>query len=110
MTVSLCKHGFPVQPPHGSLGRPGDCTSCGITWDQVQDDLRKQEEALILGTSRDGTCPDCGQVHRLFLYQPQEQPWHEIGTEMPVTYLCIGCWNGARDAELLVNTALLDAI
>lgn len=25
MTISLCRHSFPVQPPRGSLAHPGDC-------------------------------------------------------------------------------------
>lgn len=110
MTVSLCKHGFPVQPPHGSFARPGDCTACGLTWNQAQDELVRQEHALILGTAHDGTCPDCGQPHRLYRYQPADQPWHEIGEEMPVTFLCQDCRHVAIAAEEIVNTALLDAI
>lgn len=110
MTVSLCKHSFPVQPPHGSLARPGDCVGCGITWNQVQAELRKQEEALILGTSRDGQCPNCRHTRRLFRFQPQDKPWTPIGYEEPVTFLCIGCWNNAMDADHSNFHALLDAI
>lgn len=25
-----CDHSFPIQPPHGSLARPGACSKCGI--------------------------------------------------------------------------------
>lgn len=105
-TVSLCKHSFPCQPPHGSIFRPGDCTGCGITYEQVQADLRRQEQALILGTSHEGTCRDCLTYRRLFRYQQQEQPWHEPGTEMPVGFLCIDCWNAAADAENALTAAL----
>ncbi|GAA0500916.1 hypothetical protein [Streptomyces olivaceiscleroticus] len=106
MTVSLCKHGFIVLPPHGSIFRPGPCTDCGMTYEAREAELREQEEALILGTSHDGTCPDCKHTRRLFRYQPQEQPWHEIGTELPVAFLCLDCYNAAADAE----NALIDSL
>jgi hypothetical protein len=38
-----CKHCFPLQPPHGSLARPGDCTKCCVPYDHsepVTDDAR----------------------------------------------------------------------
>jgi len=110
VTISFCKHSFPVQPPHGSIIRPGDCTGCGITWNQSQAELRTQEEALILGTSHDGTCPHCGQTRRLFRFQPQDKPWTEIGYEEPVTFLCIDGWNAAGGADHANYHALLDAI
>lgn len=110
MTVSFCKHSFPVQPPHGSIIRPGDCPGCGMTWNQSQAELRKQEEALILGTSHDGTCPDCRQPRRLFRFQPQDKPWTDFGYEEPVTFLCMGCWNAATDADHAHFHELLDAI
>lgn len=25
-----CDHRFPIQPPHGSLARPGACSKCGV--------------------------------------------------------------------------------
>lgn len=109
MRVSLCKHSFPVLPPHGSLTRPGDCAGCGMTWAQAQEDLRQQEEALIRGSSRDGVCPDCTRERRLYRYQPDEMPWHEIGDELPVTYLCVDCWNGAANAEATFSQAIFDA-
>lgn len=108
MTVSLCKHGFPIQPPQGSIVNPGPCTDCGITYDACQSGLRKQEEALIMGTAHDGTCPDCRQPRRLFRYQPQEQPWREIGAEMPVSFRCLRCWNATADAENAYTTALFE--
>lgn len=110
MTVSLCKHRFPCQPPHSSLARPGDCTGCGMTWGQVQDGLRKQEEALIVGTSRDGQCPDCRRTRRLFRWQSQDRPWHPVSHEQPAGLLCIDCWNGATDADNAFADALIDAI
>jgi hypothetical protein len=97
--VSLCKHSFPCQPPHGSIVRPGDCVHCGATWDAVQAERQRQEEALLVGSSRDGNCPNCGQPHRLYRFQPPAQPWHEPGDEMPVTFLCTGCFNAAVDAH-----------
>jgi hypothetical protein len=110
MKVSLCKHSFPCQPPHGSIFRPGDCTGCGVSFDAVQDELRKQEEALILGTSRDGECPDCRHHGRLFRWQPAERPWHDFDYEPPVTFLCSSCWNGATNADNSLAAALFDAI
>lgn len=106
MKVSLCKHSFPCQPPHGSIFRPGDCTGCGITYNQHQAELLRQEEALIVGSSRDGQCPDCTRQKRLFRWQPPVQPWDEPGTEPPVTFLCIDCYNAAVDA----NNALVDSL
>jgi hypothetical protein len=38
-----CAHSFHVQPPHGSIGRPSDCTECGVPYDHsepVTDDAR----------------------------------------------------------------------
>lgn len=109
MNVSLCKHSFPIQPPLGSLARPGNCTSCDTSWNEVQADLQRQSEALIIGTSRDGTCPDCSQPRRLFRYQPQDKPWTPIGYE-PISFLCIDCWNAATEADHADFHALLDAI
>lgn len=106
MTVSLCKHSFPCQPPHGSIFRPGDCVGCGITYDQHQAELLRQEEALIVGSSRDGQCPDCTRQKRLFRWQPPTQPWDEPGTEKPVTFLCMDCYNAAVDA----NNAMVDSL
>jgi NTP pyrophosphatase (non-canonical NTP hydrolase) len=31
-----CDHQFAVTPPRGSMGRPGDCTGCGMTYDQAR--------------------------------------------------------------------------
>jgi hypothetical protein len=96
--VSFCKHSFPCQPPHGSIFRPGPC-GCGISYDEHQAELLRQEEALIVGSSRDGQCPDCGNTRRLFRFQEPAQPWHEPGYEPPVTFLCNDCFNSAVDAH-----------
>jgi len=107
--VSLCKHSFPCQPPHGSVFRPGPC-DCGLTYAQHEAELRRQEEALIVGTSRDGRCPDCGHTRRLFRFEPPTQPWHEPGTELPVTFLCMDCFNAAVDAHnAMVNAVFEEA-
>jgi hypothetical protein len=98
-TISLCKHRFPVQPPLGSIFRPGDCDRCGTTWNDVQAELQRQEEALIAGTSHDGVCPDCNQQRRLLRFQPDDKPWTVIGYEEPVTFLCADCWNAAARAD-----------
>ncbi|MER7905427.1 hypothetical protein AB0D73_27325 [Streptomyces sp. NPDC048215] len=110
VSISLCKHRFPVQPPLGSIFRPGDCDRCGTTWNDVQAELQRQEEALIVGSSRDGKCPDCAQSRRLYRFQPEDKPWSEIGYEEPVTFLCVDCWNAATQADRDGFQALLDAI
>ena len=33
VTALRCDHQHPVQPPQGSLTRPGPCTACGTPWD-----------------------------------------------------------------------------
>ncbi|MFJ5973568.1 hypothetical protein [Streptomyces sp. NPDC093060] len=110
MTISLCKHSFPCQPPHGSIFRPGDCTGCGITYNDHQAELTHQEEALIVGSSYDGQCPDCTRTRRLFRFQPPAQPWDEPGTEKPVTFHCIDCWNATADAhDAMVNAVFEEA-
>lgn len=110
MRVSLCKHSFPCQPPHGSIFRPGNCTDCGITYDETQANLLLQEEALIVGSSYDGECPDCCHLKRLFRWQPPAQPWDEPGAEHPVTFLCMDCYNAAVDERnALVNSLLKEA-
>lgn len=105
--VSLCKHSFPCQPPHGSIFRPGPC-DCGLTYAEHEAELRRQEEALIVGTSRDGQCPDCGHTRRLFRFQPPAQPWDEPDYEPPVTFLCTDCFNAAADAHNELVEALFE--
>lgn len=95
--VSLCKHGFPVQPPLGSLAHPGDCTGCGLTWIQAQQQLEQQETAHRLATAHEGTCKYCRKTRRLFKYQRQEQPWED--TTPPALWLCTPCWSEARENE-----------
>lgn len=109
-TVSLCKHSFPCQPPHGSIFRPGPCVGCGTTWQAAQDELARQEKALILGSARDGECPNCHQQRCLYRFQAPEQPWHDFDYEPPIVFLCADCWNDARDEENnLLAIALADA-
>jgi hypothetical protein len=31
-----CTHQHAVTPPRGSMDHPGDCTRCGITYDQAR--------------------------------------------------------------------------
>lgn len=91
MTVSLCKHSFPVQPPHGSMSRPGPCVGCGITWDDCQADLARQEAALIAGTAHEGTCARCHQPRRVF-NTPSD--WGRVPAP-----LCSRCWSTYADAR-----------
>lgn len=97
MTVSLCKHGFSVLPPHGSLARPGDCTGCGITFDAVQEELQRQDDTIRMRTAREAICQGCGRTRMVFRYQPEQQPWDE--TEPAVRWLCIPDWSRARETE-----------
>lgn len=98
MTVSLCKHSFCVLPPHGTIFNPGPC-DCGLTYAAYERALQRQREALILGTSRDGQCPDCTRSRRLFRWQPEERPWHAPDEPLPVGWLCMDCWNAATNAD-----------
>lgn len=110
MKVSLCKHSFPCQPPHGSIFRPGDCTGCGITYAAHEAELLRQEEAVIVATSHDGQCPDCNRTRRLFRFQPPTQPWDEPDYEPPVSFLCTDCFNNAADAyNADINAAFEEA-
>ncbi|NUP18350.1 MAG: hypothetical protein HOZ81_20155 [Streptomyces sp.] len=108
MNVSLCKHSFPCQPPHGSIIRPGDCTGCGTTYDAVQAELQRQEQALIVGSSREGRCRHCGQTRRLYRFQPCDKPWSPPGYEEPVSFLCTDGWNEANDADRIRFYSLID--
>ncbi|MDI5965811.1 hypothetical protein [Streptantibioticus silvisoli] len=110
MNVSLCKHSHPCQPPLGSITRPGPCVDCGTSWGAVQDELARQQQALILGTVRTGECPDCAQVKKLFRFQAEEQPWHEFGVQLPITFLCIDCWNTAAASENAFTAALFESV
>lgn len=97
MTISLCKHSFPVQPPHGSLAQPGDCVGCGTPWADVQADLDRQENRLRLGTAHPDTCAWCRQPRMVFRYQREQQPWEQ--DEPPVIWLCTRDWSRARESE-----------
>lgn len=96
MIVSLCKHRFPVQPPHGSLAHPGDCP-CGLTFADAEAELDRQAMLLRLGTAHDGLCRGCGQTRLLFRYQPEQQPWEQ--DEPAVRWLCARDWSRARENE-----------
>ncbi|CAM5249644.1 hypothetical protein SGLAM104S_01593 [Streptomyces glaucescens] len=97
MTVSLCKHSFPVQPPHGSLAHPGNCVGCGTTWADVQAELDRQENALRLGTAHEARCAWCSQKRIVFRYVREQQPWEP--DEPPVIWLCARDWSRARQNE-----------
>jgi hypothetical protein len=107
MTVSLCKHSFPCQPPHSSIFRPGPC-DCGITYNEHQAELQQQEEALIVGSSYDGHCPDCTRQKRLFRWEAPAQPWDEPSVEKPVSFLCMDCYNAAVDAHNATVNAVFE--
>jgi hypothetical protein len=96
MVISLCKHSFPVQPPAGSLARPGDC-ACGLTFLEAQAELDRQAMLLRVCTAHDGTCEGCRQPRFLFRYQPEQQPWEP--DEPPARWLCTPCWSRARENE-----------
>lgn len=97
MTVSLCKHGFPVQPPHGSLAHPGNCSGCGISWAEAQAELDRQEMLLRLGTAHEGICGWCNQRRILFRYQREQQPWDQEAA--PLLWFCARDWSAARQRE-----------
>jgi hypothetical protein len=97
MKVSLCKHSFPIQPPHGTLTNPGPCTGCGTTWAEVQAELDRQENALRLGTAHESICTWCHQRRIVFRYVREQQPWDE--QVPPVLWLCARDWSRARQNE-----------
>lgn len=97
MKVSFCKHGFPLQPPLGSLANPGNCTGCGITFADAQRELDRQEMLLRLGTAHEATCGRCGQKRIVFRYVRELQPWEN--TEPPAIWLCAQDWSATRETE-----------
>lgn len=97
MKTSLCKHGFPIQPPHGSIIHPGPCTGCGITYLQHLQELERQAEARRLATAHEGHCDWCKKTRMLFAYDREEQPWEE--TAPPTLWLCMTDWGTARTNE-----------
>ncbi|MFF1284369.1 hypothetical protein ACFVY4_26955 [Streptomyces sp. NPDC058299] len=101
MTLSLCKHSFPVQPPAGSIVHPGDCTGCGITYLDRQAELDAQEERVRLGTAARGRCEGCRIPDRmLFTLVPEPRPWHGFGDDAPANLrLCTPCWSAAKQAD-----------
>lgn len=96
VSVSFCKHSFPVQPPHGSLAHPGNC-ACGITFAKAQAELDQQAMRQRLATAHEGVCQGCGQTRLLFIYQPEQQPWD--ATEPAPRWLCTPDWSKARERE-----------
>ncbi|WP_435246391.1 hypothetical protein [Streptomyces sp. NRRL F-5630] len=94
MTISLCKHGFPIQPPLGSMASPGDCTGCGLTWAASQIELERQAERVRLATAHEGRCEFCAKSAVVFQFQREQAPWEE--TEPAVRWLCIPCWGQAK--------------
>ncbi|GAA2107856.1 hypothetical protein [Streptomyces synnematoformans] len=93
MSVSLCKHAFPIQPPDGSLGVPGPCAGCGITYEERQRQLEADAARIRLRTAREGACEFCGRIRMLFRFQRAARPWDE--KEPPVRRLCTPCWGAA---------------
>lgn len=104
--VSLCKHRFPIQPPHGSLAIPGDCTRCDTSWDRVQEELQRQDDTIRMRTAHEGPCGLCQKTRMLFSYQREQQQWDE--TEPPVRWLCIPCWGMAKETEETTGFIELD--
>lgn len=94
MPVSLCKHSFPVQPPHGSLAHPGDCSGCGRPYRDVQHDLARQEERHRIATAARGRCAGCKLPDRmLFTFTAPPAPWNP--NPVPRRY-CTPCWSRAQ--------------
>lgn len=96
MTVSLCKHGFSLQPPHG-FTNPGPCLACGISWDEFHAELAQQGERLRAGTAHEGRCDGCAKYRMLFRYQPGQELW--LTTRQAHSWLCTTCWGVARENE-----------
>lgn len=100
MIISLCKHGFPVLPPAGSLAHPGDCTGCGIAYEVWEAELAAQEERLRVGTAARGDCQGCQFPRMLFTFTPAPRPWHGFDDDAPATLrLCTRCWSAATQAD-----------
>jgi hypothetical protein len=103
LTRLLCKHSFPLRPPH-SLFEPGDCTGCGITF---ADRMREHDAAVAArraATAHRGYCPGCNRPDQmLFLFIRQEQPWDldtdETEEAKRTVYLCAHCWSDTTEAE-----------
>lgn len=99
--VSLCKHSFPIQPPHGSIVRPGDCTGCGVTWNAIQAELAQQlaqrEVDLCNRTAHEGRCTSCALPRMVFRYQREAHPWEP--EDPPAHWLCTTCWGNAQATE-----------
>ncbi|MER5277736.1 hypothetical protein ABT025_18530 [Streptomyces sp. NPDC002809] len=95
MTLSLCKHRFPLIAPGGSFFHPGDCDRCGLTWAAGQAELDRQTEQIRLNTAHEGNCEYCTKRAVIFQFQRESMPWDEA--DPPVHWLCPGCWSGASE-------------
>ncbi|MFE6716799.1 hypothetical protein ACFVDU_04325 [Streptomyces albidoflavus] len=94
MTISLCKHRFPLTVGKDSVLHPSDCEGCGITFTDCQAELDRQAEQVRLATARDGRCEFCAKAARVFQFQRDDMPWDE--TDPPVQWLCLHCWSNAQ--------------
>ncbi len=102
----LCKHAFPIQPPHGSILRPGDCTGCGITYAERERELDAAAAAYRAGTAHRGYCPRCRQNDRmLFIFIQEPRPWD---CSEPRVFLCGPCWSATtlEEEKAIENGAL----
>lgn len=107
----LCKHAFPIQPPHGSLAEPGDCTGCGITWIERQQELDAARVAYRMGTAHTGRCPGCRQPGRmLFIFIQEPRPWDLASEEPPSVFLCGPCWSSTtlEEEKTIENNGFFD--
>ncbi|MFE0220670.1 hypothetical protein ACFW0U_07335 [Streptomyces albidoflavus] len=96
MTISLCKHRFPLTVGKGAVLHPSDCEGCGITFADCQAELDRQAEQVRLATAHDGRCEFCAKAARVFQFQRDDMPWDE--TDPPVQWLCLHCWSNAQTA------------
>jgi len=50
------KHAHPVQPPHGSIFRPGPCRICGTTYERARAEKALADaQAAMAATDPEGT-------------------------------------------------------
>ncbi|MFE4915883.1 hypothetical protein ACFRCX_30740 [Streptomyces sp. NPDC056652] len=109
MTISLCKHRFPLIAPAGSLFRPVDCTNCGLTFAASQTELERQAEQIRLHTAREGHCEYCTRSAVVFQFQREAMPWDL--SDPPVHWLCMGCWGeAAQTADGLTYSEISAAL
>ncbi|MFI5814911.1 hypothetical protein ACIA7S_28630 [Streptomyces sp. NPDC051643] len=97
MLTSLCKHGFPIQPPHGTLEHPGDCTDCGITYTAWMAVLEEQAAQQRMHSAARGVCELCGSPRMLFDFTRQQRAWDD---EPPKSRrVCMQDWSALTDAD-----------